>query len=59
MKEKTMLDENNKFRYVSFKKLLIFGIPLTGKTLLAKSFDEIESDKKINIETEEGKNILY
>ena len=41
-----MKEEKDKFRYTAFKKLLLFGAKLTGKTTLAKTFDEIESSKK-------------
>ena len=54
-----MKEEKDKFRYTAFKKLLLFGAKLTGKTTLAKTFDEIESSKKKEIQDEEGKIIYY
>ena len=53
-----MKEEKDKFRYTAFKKLLLFGAKSTGKTTLAKTFDEIESSKKKEIQDEEGK-IIY
>ena len=54
-----MKEEKDKFRYTAFKKLLLFGAKSTGKTTLAKTFDEIESSKKKEIQDEEGKIIYY
>lgn len=53
-----MSEEHSKYRFTSFKKLLIFGTKLSGKTTLSKSFDEKEFSKKKEIENEKGK-IIY
>lgn len=38
-------DEEKKVKFISYKKLLIFGGKNSGKTSLSKSFDEMESTK--------------
>ena len=38
-------DEEKKVKFISYKKLLIFGGKNSGKTSLSKSFDEMKSTK--------------
>ena len=38
-------DEEKNVKFISYKKLLIFGGKDSGKTSLSKSFDEMESTK--------------
>lgn len=38
-------DEEKKVKFISYKKLLIFGGKDSGKTSLSKSFDEMKSTK--------------
>ena len=40
-----MEKEDKKCEYASYKKLLIFGVKNSGKTILAKSFNDNNSSK--------------
>ena len=50
-----MEKEEKRGEYVSYKKLLIFGVKNSGKTILAKSFNDNNSSK----EDEERKGKKY
>jgi GTPase SAR1 family protein len=54
-----MEKEEKKGEYVSYKKLLIFGVKNSGKTTLAKSFNDNNSSQ--NEEDTKGKkyNNIY
>lgn len=51
-----MEKEEKRGEYVSYKKLLIFGVKNSGKTTLAKSFNDNNSSKVD--EERKGKNII-
>ena len=51
-----MEKEEKRGEYVSYKKLLIFGVKNSGKTILAKSFNDNNSSKEA--EERKGKNII-